>query len=214
MKITVGGREHLIVIPENIGAKNIGHPLSYLVKQPGSTVHYLNLVFDLVKTLPKGKHVTELYGGIGLFPKVFWDEMEPLSWTAVEIDPDCATCHQEPRVTLLIQDAYKYRGLGQIVFVDSPNGTLRTIADNMDGRRAMYERIKEERPEHVVVTDHGYYWIHLPNHHPWYLQEFGEKPTKSNYHIFWDTWMRRNVGYRVEKWNVGAGTQHFHMKPL
>jgi hypothetical protein len=174
---------------------------------------YLNIIYDMSKDLPKGQDVTDLMGGIGVFAKVLWPLLEPKSWTLIEIDPQCKQYVQERRCVFKLASAYDNPTLSSIVYIDQASGTLRTIADNMDGRKGMYDAIKAQRPEHVIITDFGYYWIHLPNHHAWYIANFGEKPDKKRYHLYWDEWFQKNLNYKIHEFRTGAGSQYFHMIP-
>jgi len=209
----VGPTTYQLELPTNLPPRKIEHPFGYILSHHTMAEGYVNLIYDMIQGLPKHRDVTDLMGGIGIFPLVFWDLLQPKSWTSVEIDPECRQYFQQPKATFHCANAYDYTGLGDIVFIDMPNGTLRTIAENMDGRRRMWENIKKERPRYVVVTDHGYYWIHLPNHHPWYIEHFGEKPVKEHYSYYWSVWMKENMGYRVTKECHGHSSQYFLMEP-
>jgi hypothetical protein len=76
----------------------------------------------------------------------------------------------------------------------------------------MYSNIAKSRAKHMIITDHGYYWVHLPNHRPWYQHHFGVNVSKNNYHELWDKWMRENIGFRVVNHLEGAMSQYFHME--
>lgn len=210
----VGPTTYQLELPADLPPRKIEHPFGYILKYPAMAQGYVNIIYEMSKALPKGQDVTDLMGGIGVFPLVFWDLLQPKSWTSVEIDPECRQYYQQPKAKFHCANAYDYTGLGDIVYIDMPNGTIRTIADNMDGRRRMWENIARERPKHVMVTDHGYYWVHLPNHHPWYVEHFGMKPTKANYAYFWGVWMRENIGYVIAEEQHGFNSQYFHMRPL
>jgi hypothetical protein len=226
IRLYVGGRYHEVITPSSMEfqktkdhvntktSKNVGNPLNYLVHMPAMSEKYLNIIYDMAKKLPKGCDVTDLFGGVGLFPKVMWELLQPHSWECIDLDVDCREYFQEPRAKFTLGNAYDARPLGQIVFIDTPNGTLRTIADNMDGRLAMYRNIQREKPDHLIITDFGYYWIHLPNHHPWYEQHFGEKPTRERYHLYWDKWFSENIGYKIANHTHGAGSGYYHMIPV
>jgi hypothetical protein len=215
ISLQVGGRTHILSLPGTLPPREMGHPLHYVVSHPEIVHGYLNMIYDMIKDLPKGQEVIDLMGGIGIYPKVFWDLLEPKSWTSVEIDIECKHFFQEPRARFFWGNAYNYPLEGaDIVFMDMHNGTLRTISDDRDGRRQMWRNIANSRPKHVVVTDYGYYWVHLPNHHPWYEKTFGCKPTKENYATLWDRWMRDNIGYTVAKEAHGFQSQYFIMEPV
>jgi len=214
VKLTVGGRLHIINLPDEKSDKNFSSPFNYLVKHHAMAETYLNIIYEMSRDLPQHQDVTDLMGGIGIFAKVLWPLLEPKSWTLIEIDPQCQQFVQEPRATFKLASAYDNPKLSPIVYIDQASGTIRTIADNMDGRKGMYDAIKEQRPEHVIITDFGYYWIHLPNHAPWYLAHFGEKPDKHRYHLYWDKWFQENLGYKIHDFKTGAGSQYFHMIPV
>ena len=216
MKIpfTVNNVVHYLDLPTDLPHRKIGHPFGYILEHPDMAQGYVNIIYDMCRKLPKEQDVTDLMGGIGIYPTVLWDLLQPKSWTSVEIDPECRQYYQQPKAKFHCANAYDYQDFGDIVFIDMPNGTLRTIADNMDGRRRMWNNIGIERPKHLIVTDHGYYWVHLPNHHPWYIEHFGEKPTKDNYARLWDQWMREYVGYTVTEERHGFSSQYFRMEPV
>jgi hypothetical protein len=214
VKLRVGGITHDVVLPDEESAKNFSSPFNYLVKHRTMAETYLNIIYEMSRDLPQGQDVTDLMGGIGLFAKVLWPLLRPKSWTLVEIDPQCEYYIQEPRATFKLASAYDNPTLSPIVYIDQATGTLRTIADNMDGRKGMYDAIKLQRPDHVIITDFGYYWIHLPNHAPWYIEHFGEKPDKRRYHLYWDEWFQKNLQYKIHEFRTGAGSQYFHMVPI
>ena len=81
-------------------------------------------------------------------------------------------------------------------------------------RICLLRRIADTKPRYWEITDVGYYWIHLANHWPLYEKQFGEKPTRDNYHLLFDQFMRDNYGYRVVKWTVGGGAQYFLLEPV
>lgn len=211
---TVGGTKYFLDLPSTLPPRKIEHPFGYILSHHAMAEGYVNLIYDMIKDLPKGMDVTDLMGGIGVFPKVFWNVLQPKSWISVEIDNECKQYFQEPRAQFFLGNAYNYPIDGDLVFIDMPNGTLRTIAEDMDGRLLMWHHIRSARPRYVQVTDHGYYWVHLPNHAPWYQKTFGQKATKDNYHIFWDKWMRENIGYKVVNEKHGFHSQYFTMEPV
>jgi hypothetical protein len=65
-----------------------------------------------------------------------------------------------------------------------------------------------------MLTDMGYYWVHLPNHHPWYLDRFGLIPTKQNYANLFDQYMQDHYKYKLIDERHGGGCQNFHFVPL
>jgi hypothetical protein len=77
----------------------------------------------------------------------------------------------------------------------------------------MFKLLTDARIPHFMLTDMGYYWVHLPNHHPWYLEVFGVKPTKQNYHLLFDQYMQENYGYKLIDERHGGGCQNFHFIP-
>lgn len=207
-----------IITPDGDGTQwPMGHPFGYLnrPREIPPTQRYLNNAYSLAKTLPKGQHVVELFGGIGIYPKLFWPLLEPLSWTSVDIDESLGQYYQEPRGTFVAGDAYKFDipSTTGILYLDHPTGTIQTLARNLDGRRPLYERIKQMRIPHIQIADMGYYWCHLANHHPWYLETFGIKPTKENYHTLWAKWMLDNLHYKMVDYRTGGGCQLFHCVP-
>jgi hypothetical protein len=215
MKITINihGTKHDIVLPDGVTAPHLSHPFNYVVKHQAMVEKYISIIYDMAKALPKHKDVTDLFGGIGLFPKTMWDLLQPKSWTCIEVDPQLEQCFQEPRAKFVVGNAYLNPKLTDIVFIDAFDGTLRTIATNKDARLGLYYAIRDQRPEDVIVTDFGYYWVHLPNHHPWYELQFGVKPTKANYHELWDKWWQANIGYKLVRHEHGVGSGYYHMKP-
>lgn len=214
-----------IAIPEasefgDKGGRNwpVNHPFGYLHRpsEKRQTEVYLNNIYDMAKSLPKGQDVVELFGGIGIFPRMLWPLLEPKSWTSVDLDPTLEPHFQEPRGNFVVGNAHTYKipSTTGIVYMDVPTGTLQTIGRNMDGRQPMYLQLKDSGIPHVMLTDCGYYWCHLANHHPWYLATFGVKPTKDNYHTLYDKWMQDNIGYRMIDERHGGGCQLFHFVPL
>ena len=196
-------------------AKNIGHPMNFLINTSYDANHgYLNLIYRLLKDLPHGMDVTDLMGGIGMYPRILWDKIQPKSWTCIELDPDCEAYFQEPRAKFVLGNAYDDREYGDLLILDVPTGTLRTMAENMDGRRNILNNVARSKPKYMLFSDFGHYWVHLPNHHPWYIATFGEKPTKENYMKMWDKWYRDNVGYKLLDWGFHGGSAHYLMAPV
>jgi hypothetical protein len=81
-------------------------------------------------------------------------------------------------------------------------------------RADLLRRIADLHPKYWYIADVGYYWIHLANHWPIYIERFGVKPTRENYHELFDRFMRQNYGYTVVKWTVGGGAQYFLMEAV
>ncbi len=217
--LTIRGKRFPISIPASSqagdGAVLGGHPLYYVIKQPNATAHYLEKLSSLFVGIPPGQTVFEFCGGIGLVPMACWDVMSPASWISVDIDPSCAASYQEPRATAIVGDMYTTpipEGT-DVVICDFPNNTLPKMWRE-EQRAALLRRIAEFRPRYWEITDVGYYWIHLANHWPLYEKQFGERPTRENYHLLFDRYMRENFGYTVTKWTVGGGAQYFLMEAV
>ena len=204
--------------PDQLPTRTVSHPLRFVTdpSQKLQTEIYLDNTYAISKNLPTGQNIVELFGGIGIYPKMMWDMLHPASWTSVDIDPNVLPHYQEPRGKCVIADAFTYElpDITDIVYIDVPTGTLQTIARDLDGRRVMFDRIFKAQYENIVVTDMGYYWCHLRNHWPWYLAEFGETPNKTNYEHLYDEWMRKTYRYQVINERHGGGCQIFHLVPL
>jgi hypothetical protein len=193
---------------------NGGHPLNF-VKLP-ATKTYLDNIHDLLGDLPKGLKVVDMFAGIGLFPLILWDSLEPESWTSVELDQGCIDLFQERRASVVKGDVYKYdqfAGAG-LVICDFGTNTILKIMRNEEGRHDFFSRIAKAKPRFWEITDVGWYWIHLANHHPHYITRFGEKPHRDRYHLYFDTYMRDEFGYRVVDFKTGGGCQNFLLEPV
>lgn len=193
---------------------NGGHPLNF-VKLP-ATVTYLNNIHDLLGNLPKGMKVVDLFAGIGMFPRILWDSLQPSSWTSVELDPACVGMFQEPRAQVVIGDVFKYRDFAgaDLVICDFGTNTILKVMRNELGRNDLFQRIAEARPRYWEITDVGYYWIHLANHWPPYIKRFGEQPHRDRYHVYFDQFMRDAFDYKVTDYKTGGGCQNFLLEPV
>lgn len=206
---------------------NGGHPLHFVFKTKNATEVYLNHVYDLLSGLPKGMMVTELFAGVGLFPKVLWDALEPRHWTAVELDPSCEAVYQEPRAQFVLTSVYDVPiatfQTSDLVIVDNPNNTLRRMREDQD-LKGLYDRIFAAKPRYVEITDVEYWWIHLQNHWPHYKDDFArvmgfhERPSTENlrdgYKYIFDDYVRDTYGYQVTGMRVGGGAQYFLLEPV
>ena len=198
----------------------VSHPLNYYfnAREKQQTIRYLDNVYDMAKTLPQGQDVVELFGGIGVFPTMLWPLLKPKSWVSVDIDPTNEPYYllrDNPDARFQVGNAYSFAvpPTAGIVYIDIGTGSLQSIGRNLDGRRPMYDQFLTNRVPHVMLTDVGYYWCHLKNHHPWYEQTFGAIPHKGNYAQLWDKWFKDNLGYQVVDERHGGGCQLFHMVP-
>lgn len=193
-----------------------GHPLYYLLKQPGATTNYLNQVCDLLRDVPKGLKVIEFCGGIGLIPAALKPVIEWDKWATIELDPSCEKAYLLPEVNFYLGDMYDPKwnlANYDMVFMDFPSNTLPKMW--REGKRAdLLLRVAEAKPRYWEITDVGYYWIHLANHWPIYEKRFGVKPTRENYHQLFDGYMRETYGYKVINWTVGGGAQYFLMEAV
>lgn len=214
-----------IEVPEENLGNTPSHPLMFVTKMHDSTETYLNCAYDLLRHWPKGMNITELFGGIGIFAKMLWPTLEPASYTVVDLDPNCKLYSQEPRANYITANAHSFRDLSEeAVIVEIPTGTIRTLAENMDGRKQLFDRIKEVRPKHLQVTDCGYYWVHLQNHKPWYVANYGKmfgfdesitgRELRDIYHFFYADWFKKNMGYEVLGHRTGGGAQYYSMEPI
>lgn len=193
-----------------------GHPLYYLMKQPGATTNYLNQVCDLLRHVPKGLNVLEFCGGIGLIPAALRPVIQWNNWTTVEMDPACQKAYICDGVTFELNDMYAIRHIPEgtdLVFMDFPSNTIPKMWREQN-RAQLLEMVAEYRPRYWEITDVGYYWIHLANHWPIYEKRFGVKPTRENYHVLFDQFMRDHHGYKVINWTVGGGAQYFLMEAV
>jgi hypothetical protein len=199
---------------------NGGHPLHFVVKTKRSTEVYLDHVYDLLKDLPKGMNVVELFAGVGLFPKMLWDALEPKFWYAVELDPSCEEVYQEPRATFLLGSVFDPKmdfSKADLVIVDNPNNTLRKMREDKD-LKPLFDRIFAGQPKYVEITDVEYWWIHLQNHWPHYKDDFAllginERPDtatlRAKYEFFMEAHVRQTYGYNLVGTRVGGGAQYF-----
>lgn len=193
-----------------------GHPLYYLMKQPGATANYLNQVCDLLRDVPKGLNVLEFCGGIGLIPAALKPVIQWNEWDTIELDPSCKEAYLLPEVDFNLGDMYNpdWNLTGyDLIFMDFPSNTLPKMWRQPE-RADLLLRVAESRPRFWEITDVGYYWIHLANHWPIYEKRFGVKPTRENYHELFDRYMRETYGYKVVNWTVGGGAQYFLMEAV
>jgi len=193
-----------------------GHPLYYLLKQPGATANYLNQVCDLLRDVPKKLEVLEFCGGIGLIPAALKPVIEWDTWETIELDPSCEKAYLLPEVKFMLGDMYDpkwdFTGI-DLVFMDFPSNTLPKMWREPK-RAKLLRRVADAKPRYWEITDVGYYWIHLANHWPIYEKWFGVKPTRENYHQLFDGYMRETYGYKVVNWTVGGGAQYFLMEAV
>lgn len=211
----------------NLGGKvadpkllNGGHPLHFVVKTKQSTEVYLNHVYDILKNLPKGLRVIELFAGVGLFPKMLWDTLEPRYWTAVELDPSCQDVYQESRARfelLSVYDPVITFNDYDLVIVDNPTNTLNKMRTPGDLKN-LFDRIFAARPKFVEITDVEYWWIHLPNHWPHYQADFAEfgvnerpdtKTLRAYYMPIFAKYVEDTYGYELVDERHGGGAQYF-----
>lgn len=212
--LKVNGKTYTLNLPDvSVDGERGGHPLYYIFKQPNATANYLEQISSLMHNLPRNLNVFEFCGGVGIVPMVCWDILKPASWTAVDLDPDCIKHYQCQDATPVLGDMYTTdiaTGTDMIV-CDFPNNTLPKMWREPK-RMELLKRIADFGPTYWEITDVGYYWIHLPNHWPLYGAKFGVQPTRENYHVLFDRFMRENYGYKVIKWAVGGGAQYFLME--
>ena len=193
---------------------NGGHPLNF-VRLP-ATKTYLDNIYSLLGGLPKGMKVVDMFAGIGLFARILKDSLQPESWVSVELDPACIGMFLEPTAQVITGDVFKFDGFtgADLVICDFGTNTLLKVHRNLEGRHELFTRISSARPRYWEVTDVGYYWIHLANHWPWYVERFGEQPHRDRYHVFFDRYMREQYGYRVVDYKTGGGCQNFLLEPV
>ena len=208
-----------IELPDGLQHHHASHPIGFLLdpRERNQTKVYLDNVYSMAKLLPTDQHVLELFGGMGIYPKILWSMLKPRSWTSVDIDASLEPLYQGPEGSKFVAaNAMTFPVPAVepgILYIDVPTGTLQTIGRNMDGRRPMFERFMATRIPHIIATDMGYFWCHLKNHHPWYEATFGIVPTKANYHILYDQYMGDQFGYKVIDERHGSGCQIFHLVP-
>lgn len=217
IELNLNHGKYLIEVPDdampNKSLSNGGHPLNF-VRLP-ATKTYLDNIYQLLGGLPKGMKVIDLFSGIGLFPKILWDTLQPSSWTSVELDPVCVALAQEPRAKQAAGDVFKYTDFdgADLVIMDFGTNTILKVMRNEQGRHDLFKRVSEARPKYWEITDVGFYWIHLANHHPPYIERFGEKPNRARYHIYFDQFMREEYGYKLVAYRTGGGCQNFLLEP-
>lgn len=216
-----------IAVPEGVVADpkllDGGHPLYYIVKTPNATVTYLNKVAELYKGIIDKEfalsRVLEYCGGIGLIPMVLKEVINWREWATIELDPSCEKAYQCPGVNFILGSMYDPKNYPiekdklDLVFMDFPSNTLPKMWRD-EPRAELLDAVCKAKPRYWHITDVGYYWIHLANHWPIYIERFGVKPTRENYHQLFDRFMRDNYGYTVIKWTVGGGAQYFLMESV
>lgn len=199
-----------------------GHPLYYITKTKRATEVYLNKAYQLLKDLPKGMNVIELYAGVGLYPKMLWDTLEPREWLAIELDPSCQEVYQEPRANFFLGSVFTpYEAAfyaADLIIVDAPTNTLRKMRHDPQIKPLMDRIFKEGRPKYVELTDVEYYWIHLQNHWPHYKDDFAklgyyERPSTADLrtiyaHVMKD-YVKVTYNYDMIGMTVGGGAQYF-----
>lgn len=199
-----------------------GHPLYYITKTKRATEVYLNKAYELLKDLPKGMIVVELYAGVGLYPKMLWDTLQPYKWSSVELDPSCKDVYQEPRAEVNLMSVFDVPAdvfnVADLVIVDAPTNTLRKMREDKQIKPLM-DRIFGAGPKYVELTDVEYYWIHLQNHWPHYAKDFGdilgykERPTteqlRAGYDAIMAAYVYETYNYKRIGMTVGGGAQYF-----
>lgn len=193
-----------------------GHPLGYLGKK-SMVETYLTRLIELFEGLPKGLDVLEYCGGVGLVARTCYDVLQPRSWVSVEWDEKCRPHWLEPRAAFLPGDMYTsayYKSLdpaNTLLFIDFDTNTLAKMW--REGKRyGLFQKICDWGPRYFAITDMEYYWVQFPNHWPLYIEKFGVKPTKDNYHELFDRFMRAEFNYKVTKMTVGGESQYFLME--
>lgn len=198
-----------------------GHPLYYITKTKRATEVYLNRAYELLKDLPKGMIVVELYAGVGLYPKMLWDTLQPYKWSSVELDPSCKDVYQEPRAEVNLMSVFDVPAdvfnVADLVIVDAPTNTLRKMREDKQIKPLM-DRIFGAKPQYVELTDVEYYWIHLQNHWPHYRDDFAaygykERPPtealRNYYQYVMADHVKTTYGYDMIGMTVGGGAQYF-----
>lgn len=196
----------------SVVADNSAHPSVYLNdKYIHLTEKYLNLMFDLLKSLPPRMNVVELFGGIGIYPMMMWDILKPKSWTIFDYDPWCKRNFQKCGALFVQENVFSLpmeAFIADMVIMDYPGHLLSKLMRE-PSRYQLFKRVTDAKPRFLELTDCGPYWVHLPNHKPIYKERFGYNPTKENYEQLLDIYFREEFGYGVKDSRVGAGSGYY-----
>jgi len=191
----------------------VSHPLNYVINYKNSTCDYLSKISSVLIGLPRDLNVVEYCGGIGLVSLAVKDALRPASWRCIDLDPTCGPMFMNPDATFEVGNMFDANPIGaDMVVLDAPTNTLPKMWREPK-RAAMLRRIADAKPRFWEITDVAHYWIHLANHWPIYQERFGCKPTRDNYPMLFDRFMRETYGYTVIKHAVGGGAAYFLMVP-
>jgi hypothetical protein len=182
---------------------NFGHPASYMGSAVAAYPRYFN---ELCKDLPKGMHVLDLFGGIGLLPSKMWDTLQPSAWDSVDVDPWCIENFREPRATAVEGNAFHHDTRADLVIIDPHKGTLNAISTDPEWILLLTNIAKSAR--FLLIQEYGAYWCHLPNQQKLYNDKFGVKPTRETYPALFSQYMTV-FGYRLIEYNQGLGSTYY-----
>jgi hypothetical protein len=183
---------------------------------PRQTEDYLNCVIRLLMDLPTNMKVMELCGGIGLIASVLSHSLRPLSWTCVELDKSCEVAFlKDSGAEFILGDMYDQRSYAgyDLVICEFPTNTLPKMWREPK-RAKLLSSIANDRPKYWYIADVGSYWCHLENHRPAYMEYFHDKPTKNNYHEYFDKYMMEQFNYRMIRHQRGGGASYFLMERM
>jgi hypothetical protein len=186
---------------------NFGHPSAY----EGKPVEkYIEIFAELAEQLPKGLSVTDLFGGVGTLCERLWPILEPKSWFAVEIDPECVLKWKVRKAVVINDDAFKVKDFGDLVVIDPHKGTLNAMVKENIWRGLLYN-ISLSKAKYILMQEYGAYWCHLPNHKVLYEELFGSVD-RYNYRQVFSQYMQDTYGFRTLDSRIGLGSSYYLME--
>jgi predicted RNA methylase len=194
-------------LPEQYG---YGHPFNYGDKP---VAKYVDIFCDLAKTLPKGLAVTDLFGGVGTLANALQPILEPVNWTAIELDHDCVQEFRKnaPWAEVIWDNAFDTTFFEDLVLIDPHKGTLNAMAKEQTWLRLL-SQIATSHAKYILMQEYGAYWCHLPNQVKLYSEMFGERVDKTNYRFHFAHYMKHTYGFKMLDSRMGLGSCYYLME--
>lgn len=189
-----------------------GHPFNYADKP---VAKYVDIFCDLARGLPKGLAVTDLFGGVGTLANALQPILEPIYWTAIELDKDCVDQYRinAPWAECIWGNAFDVspNELDDLVLIDPHKGTLNAMAKETTWR-TLLSTLAHSNARFILMQEYGAYWCHLPNQKPLYEALCGEPVDKLNYRHHFAKYMKETYGFKLLSSHMGLGSCYYLME--